>query len=138
MPADVSKNGQAEPVDISPGLTEVIANMNLIGLPSEWYIFGNQGKGVWRNYCDPKPGPKAVGINFFFEFYRIRLDELGIGKNYTLYAWKHTHNVHLYMQYRDLLRLMRHNRHTDPKVTMKYLRSFGIILDSQLEDERRI
>ncbi|GAB3726656.1 tyrosine-type recombinase/integrase [Spirosoma lituiforme] len=138
VPAHVSKNGRAEPVDISPGLEEVIVSMSLADLPADWYIFGNQGKGVPGDYCDARPGPKPVGVNFFSETYRELLDKLGIDKEYTLYAWKHTRNVHLYMKDKDLLRLMRHNRHSDPKVTMRYLRSLGILMDTRLDDERRI
>ncbi|AKD54030.1 hypothetical protein SD10_03040 [Spirosoma radiotolerans] len=46
--------------------------------------------------------------------------------------------VHLWIQTKDLMRIMRHNRHTDPKVTMRYLRSLGLLVDTRLDDERRI
>jgi integrase len=138
VPAKVSKTSRTESVDISPGLAEVIKSMNLDGLPANWYIFGNQGKGVWGDYSDVRPGPKPVGVNFLSKSYRKILDELGIGREYTLYGWKHTRNVHLWLQTKDLMRIMRHNRHTDPKVTMRYLRSLGLLIDSRLEDERRI
>ncbi|GAB3773709.1 hypothetical protein GCM10028818_15630 [Spirosoma horti] len=138
VPGSVSKTGRTEPVDLSPGLAEVISNMNLTNLPSDWYIFGNQAKGVAGDYCDPKPGLKPVGPNFFSKYYRQVLNELGVGAEYTMYGWEHTRNVHLWIQTKDLMRIMRHNRHTDPKVTMRYLRSLGLLVDTRLDDKRRI
>lgn len=138
VPSDQSKNGRLEPVDITPGLAEVIKEMELEHLPEDWYVFGNQAKGVTGDYSDPRPGPKPVGVNYFSEYYREILKELGFGDEFTLYGWKHTRNVHLWVQDKDLLRLMRHNRHTDPKVTMRYLRSLGLLVDTRIVDERRI
>lgn len=138
VPGSVSKSGRTEPVDISPGLAEVIAGMDLSHAKPDWYIFGNQAKGVPGDYNDPAPGPKPVGVNYFSGYYREVLNELGISEDYTLYGWKHTRNVHLWMQDKDLLRLMRYNRHTDPKVTMRYLRNLGLLIDTRLSDERRI
>lgn len=138
VPAAASKSGRTEPVDISPGLSELIGEMNLDKADPKWYVFGNQAKGVTGNYSDPRPGPKPVGINYFSDYYREVMKALGMGEEYTLYGWKHTRNVHLWMQEKDLLRLMRHNRHTDPKVTMRYLRSLGLLVDTRITDERRI
>lgn len=138
IPAKVSKGGRSEPVDISPGLADLLSEMELKGKPADWYIFGNQGRGVPGDYADPKPGPKPVGPNYFTKLYREVMKDLGYTEAHTLYGWKHTRNVHLYLQDKDLLRIMRHNRHTDPKVTMKYLRSLGILLDHRITDERRI
>ena len=107
-------------------------------MPADWYVFGNQGTGKPGNYSVPEPGPKPVGVNYFSEYYREVLEELTFAHEHTLYAWKHTRNVHLWIQDKDLLRLMRHNRHTDPKVTMRYLRSLGLLIDTRLTDERRI
>lgn len=138
IPSSASKSGRAEPVDISPGLLEVIQDMHLEDANPNWYVFGNSARGVAGNYSDSKPGPKPVGVNYFSRYYRDVLNELGLSEDHTLYAWKHTRNVHLYMQDKDLLRLMRHNRHTDPKVTMRYLRSLGLLVDTRIIDERRI
>lgn len=138
VPASVSKSGRSEPVDISPGLSEVIAAMKLDYSKPEWFLFGNQARGVSGDYSDPRPGPKPVGQNYFTKYYREVLEALKLNEDQTLYAWKHTRNVHLYMKDKDLLRIMRHNRHTDPKVTMRYLRNLGLLVDTRLEDERRI
>ncbi|RIV19707.1 hypothetical protein DYU11_22525 [Fibrisoma montanum] len=135
---DRAKGKRSEPVDISPGLEELIRQMDLIGKPADWYVFGNAGKGVPGNYFVPGPGPKPVGVNHFSDLYRDIMDELKVAKEYTLYGWKHTRNVHLWMETKDLMRIMRHNRHTDPKVTMRYLRSLGLLIDTRLKDERRI
>ncbi|NEU67961.1 tyrosine-type recombinase/integrase [Spirosoma agri] len=138
IPALAAKSGRSEPVDISPGLLDVINSMDLTETNPDWYIFGNGGKGVAGDYADPRPGPKPVGVNYFSRYYREVLNELNFSEHHTMYAWKHTRNVHLYMQDKDLLRLMRHNRHTDPKITMKYLRGLGLLIDTRLNDERRI
>ncbi|MBD2704402.1 site-specific integrase [Spirosoma sp. BT702] len=138
VPANVSKSGRSEPVDIAPGLDEVIEEMGLATADPDWYVFGNQAKGVAGDYSDPRPGPKPVGINYFSDLYRELTKELGLSEEHTLYSWKHTRNVHLYMEDKDLLRLMRHNRHTDPKVTMRYLRNLGLLVDTRIKNARRI
>lgn len=140
IPGTTAKTGKTGTVELSEGLAEVLRPLltDATGnaLPGDYFVFGNQAKGA--NRCDPRPGKKRAGYNYFSRFYRQVMRELKLPDDYTVYGWKHTRNIHLYKDGVDVYRIMRHNRHTSLEMTQKYLRDLGLHLDTKLGDSRRL
>lgn len=118
IPAENAKGDRGEHISIPPGLEKLIQDKKLREYPADYYIFTSTGK----------PGPEPAGINYFYRQHKRYLDELGFNdKPYTLYSYKHTGNIMLYLAGADPISIQKHNRHTSLDQTLKYLRDLGLI-----------
>jgi integrase len=118
IPAENAKGDRGEHISIPPDLEKLIDEHDLRSYPAEFYIFTNNGK----------PGPEPAGINYFYRQHKKYLEELDFtDKPYTLYSYKHTGNIMLYLAGADPIAIQKHNRHTSLDQTLKYLRDLGMI-----------
>lgn len=118
IPAENAKGDRGEHISIPPDLELLIQENDLRSYPPEFYIFTNQGK----------PGTEPAGINYFYRQHKKYLEELDLtDKPYTLYSYKHTGNIMLYLAGADPIAIQKHNRHTSLDQTLKYLRDLGMI-----------
>jgi integrase len=57
-----------------------------------------------------------------------------ITANHTLYSFRHTAAVNMYLKTKDPFKIQRALGHSSLTVTLTYLRSLGLMVDSSLED----
>ncbi|RNI27680.1 site-specific integrase [Rufibacter immobilis] len=119
----VSKNGKAETVVIPDGLENVINELNLRNYPADYFIFGQKGQ----------PGPKHLGLSYFSNKHILCLRELGLNDGQTLYSWKHTGVVKLYMAIKDIRKIQQQCRHSSIAMTEKYLRGLGLFDNEEVQ-----
>lgn len=118
IPADRAKNDKGEHITIPPPLEKIIVENKLRDYPAHYYIFTKEGV----------PGETPVGEHWYWERHRKMLDELKMtDKQYTLYGYKHTGNIMLYLAGADPIAVQKHNRHASLDQTLKYLRDLGLI-----------
>lgn len=116
------KNRRTGYVDIPKVLEQSIQHYNLRDYPRHHYVFT----------ADQKPGPQAVGINYFYKRHVRYMKSHGLfGHDYDLYSWKPTGAITLYQHTKDLLRVQRHCRHSSPDQTFTYLRKHGLVFAGQ-------
>jgi integrase len=123
----ISKNKTRQSAPIYPEFAELLESLNLTQYPTDYYLFG-------RN---DKPGSVRVGVDNFARRFRPLKKELGFGDEYGLYALKSTRACHLFddgSAIRDIQTLF---RHSDPYVTMKYLKSLGRVERGRVFDKGR-
>jgi len=123
--SEQSKGKSAATFTITDGLLPVVQAMELHRYPKHWYVFGKLGQ----------PSAEPCAKNYFSERYRQVMDVLGFGHDYTMYGWKHTRNVDLYLQYKDPYKNMRFNRHKNLQTTMKYLKELGLFTTDTIEND---
>ena len=116
----VSKNLKQESVTIPATFIPILKEMQLDKYPDSYYIIG------YNFLTSEGPLPKA---DYLSEKQRVINDRLNISKDKCFYSWKHTGVCKLYEKYHDILMIMRQCRHSDPRVTMRYLRAMGLIID---------
>jgi site-specific recombinase XerD len=125
--AEVAKNKIRQPVPIYPEFLELLETLNLSQYNKEWYLFG-------RN---DKPGPLKVGVDNFARRFRPVKKHFGFGDEYGLYCFKSKRACDLFddgATIRDIQVLF---RHSDPYVTMKYLKSLGRVERGKVYDKGR-
>lgn len=123
----ISKNKKRQSAPIYPEFLELLQSLNLSQYPTDFYLFGR----------GDKPGPVRVGVDNFARRFRPLKKELGFGDDYGLYALKSTRACHLFddgAPIRDIQTLF---RHSDPYVTMKYLKSLGRVERGRILDKGR-
>jgi site-specific recombinase XerD len=111
----IAKNKTRQSVPIYPEFSELLQSLNLSKYQANYYLFGR----------GDKPGLKRVGNDNFARRFRPVKKHFGLGDDYGLYAFKSTRACHLFddgATIRDIQVLF---RHSDPYVTMKYLKSLG-------------
>ena len=52
-----------------------------------------------------------------------------------MYSWKHTGNVTSYKNGIDIYSIMKQNGHTSIDTTMKYLKTLGLIIDTDFTNK---
>lgn len=117
IPADISKTGKHDCVTIPQSLEKIILEMGLDKADPDLYIFG---KGL--ETCKSKLR-RTADIS---DAHREIIETLGMRHELIFYGWKHTGCVELYNIVRDPYVVCRQCRHSDIKMTMKYLRSLGL------------
>lgn len=123
--AQQSKSARQEAIIITRGLTRVLDEMNFAGIDPGAYIFSD----------DLRPGYKLLHRARVTERYHAALRACEIeDKELTLYNWKHTGTIAAYRSGVDMLSIMRQCRHKDPKQTMQYMQSIGLMLEFDLKD----
>jgi integrase len=125
VPSENAKNRSQDSVTIPKTLERLIIKHRLMELDQEMYLFGK----------DFKPSPvKLNRVDDYTDFQREINRRLGIKKECTFYSWKHTGAVELYQRTKDVYVVMRQCRHSDIKVTMRYLRSLGCMVSEQVRE----
>lgn len=116
VPGSISKNKRDEYIPMSEGLIDLLKSMGVDKAPPEYFIFSVQ----------KKPSEKPASQNHFALQFKPFKDALGLGEDYTIYAWKHVRAIHLASDGVDPYEIMKLFRHTDLSTTMIYLRDLGI------------
>jgi len=128
VPAKSAKNRRQDSVTISKTLEKIILEMGILGLNQDTYIFGHPGKQF-------KPSmEKMKRVDDFTDKQRKINQLLHIKEECTFYSWKHTGAVELYNLTKDPYTVMRQCRHSDIKMTMRYLRSLGLGVNEQVRE----
>lgn len=55
---------------------------------------------------------------------------LNLGQDFSIYSWKHTRNIHVWLDTKDVMFIKTLNRHKTLEMTMKYLRDLGCFVDN--------
>lgn len=122
VPAAHAKNDKAEHVAIPLQLEALIAEHKLRSYPPDYYVFTHAGT----------PGPQHVGANYFPLRHRRVLRAAGIlDEAHTIYGYKHTGAINLYLASCDIELVRRHCRHAHAGITAKYLRALGVLNDGE-------
>jgi integrase len=117
-----AKTDQEKYIGISTQFATVIAESGILNYPAEYYVFGNSGI----------PGQKRVGSSYFYKRFKVYLKELGFKKlnaAYTMYSFKHTGAVQLYLATKDVYLVQQQLRHTTLDQTNTYLRDLGLFVN---------
>lgn len=82
------------------------------------------------------PSAEKLSANYATSEHKQVLKELEIYKERitTLYAWKHTGNIHAYLAGMDIKMIQRINRHKSLATTEIYLKKIGLFLDRAIFD----
>jgi len=121
----VSKNRKQESVTIPKSFEPALYEMQLDKLPDEWYLFGYRFQTCQR---------KMIRPDNLTESLRKALRKLSIRPECTFYSFKHTGCVNLYNSTKDIYLVSRQCRHHDIAMTMRYMRSLGVIVDEKLRN----
>ena len=125
IPGGTAKNSKAEHVAIPRQLEALIEQHGLRSHPADWYVFTKA----------ERPGPVPVGKNWFARRHRLLLDGLGMdSRNFTVYGYKHTGAINLYLATKDIELVRRHCRHAHAGITATYLRGLGALHDGERLD----
>jgi integrase len=119
---EVSKTSIEEFVGISPALEDIINQSGILKYPADNYVFGIKGS----------PDLIPVGKNYFGKRFRVFITESQfrqLNPNYSLYSFKHTGAVQLYLATKDPYLVQRQCRHTTLDQTMTYLKDLGLFTD---------
>jgi|GEM_PF-1186477 len=116
-----AKNNKAEYVTIPHELQKRFSEKRIREYPPNYYVFTLKGQ----------PGPKPVGVEYFYTRHRPYLQELSLD-GYSMYGYKHTGAIELYKQTLDILLVSRHCRHQSTQQTETYLRAYGVMVESQV------
>ncbi|MFO0452548.1 MAG: tyrosine-type recombinase/integrase, partial [Pseudomonadota bacterium] len=102
--AEISKNRRDEYVYLPPALKEIIKAQKLETLPAEHFLFSR----------DNKPGRVAVGKNYFGDINAAVLEALQFNdKEYTIYGYKHSGAISLYIATKDIKLVQAQCRHAN-------------------------
>jgi len=113
IPSNISKNGKDGYVSIPD------AFYNLL-LASEY--FNREQRYIFQTKFEVKPISKNVMGNRFREL----IKEMNLGKDYTLYSWKHSGVVAAYNAGVDIKTIQNQCRHQSLEQTDIYLKSLGL------------
>jgi integrase len=117
---EISKTKFDAYVSFPLAMAEALATMNLKKYPPHFYLFGRKGE----------PGDKPMGYDIFYRQIRTMFTALHFyktGRKYTVYCFKHSGGIALYLATKDMELVQRQCRHTDIKQTGNYLRDLGIM-----------
>lgn len=123
---DVAKTGSRDVIPILKPLYQLIIENKMLNYPSSYYLFGKH----------LMPSPEKLPANLATSMHKDVLEELEIYKERitTLYAWKHTGNIHAYLAGMDIKMIQRINRHKSLATTEIYLKKLGLFLDKTVFD----
>ena len=108
---------------IPTSLNNILNEYKARELDPEEYIISN----IWTKH------KRAVNKNYVYSAHVEILKELKIHKKgYTLYGYKHTGNIALFRQFKDVKINMLQNGHDNPETTRIYLRGLGVIMEENI------
>ncbi|UOG77128.1 site-specific integrase [Hymenobacter tibetensis] len=126
VPAARAKNGKAEHVAIVKQLAALIEQHRLCSYPPDYYVFTKERQ----------LGPVPVGKNWFAKRHRKVLEAVGLNDGeHTVYGYKHTGAINLYLATKDIELVRRHCRHAHAGITATYLRKLGLFDDEAQLDK---
>jgi integrase len=121
IPGKISKNRKDGRVHIPAALKKILKGMKLQTCPENHFIFSKIHS----------PGENPILDNEMTKRHREILNALDFSPEHTLYSWKHTGNVRLYhVSNKDVILIMKQNRHHSLDMTYNYLRSLGLEINS--------
>jgi len=123
---DQSKNRKQQTVVIPSAFAREVREFLSGADPDHWFI----GSGN-------KPGKVHQHRNTVSLKFRKVLDELGFGKDHTLYSWKHSGVVSAYQAGIDLYSISRQLRHHSLVITQIYLKSLGLMPNTEFASKMR-
>lgn len=126
VPAKSSKNRNQDSITIPLSFESILIKSGILNLDPEMYIFGHPGK-----YFKPSL-IKIKRLDDFSDRQREINQLLGVKAECSFYSYKHTGVCELYKLTKDPYTVMRQCRHSDIKITMKYLRSLGLGVNEQV------
>ncbi|MFD2523276.1 tyrosine-type recombinase/integrase [Emticicia soli] len=123
---EVSKTNTLDIIPILKPLYDLIEENELLNYPASFYLFGK----------NMMPSAEKLPANYATSEHKKVLKELEIYKERitTLYAWKHTGNIHAYLAGMDIKMIQRINRHKSLATTEIYLKKIGLFLDRAIFD----
>jgi len=121
MVGEHSKTDYEQYIGISEEFESIIKNSGILNYPADSYIFTDKGT----------PGATQVGTGYFYKRFRVYLAQLGYKKlaAYTMYSFKHSGAVQLYLTSKDPYLVQRQLRHKSMVQTQTYLRDLGLFVD---------
>ena len=120
-----AKNRKTEHVAIPKQLRALLAPLNLAAYPPGYYLFG----------YDQQPGPVPVGTCLIRRHFNQVLRAVGLhGLGHSLYSFKHTGAVSLYLATKDIELVRKHCRHSHAGITATYLRKLGALHEGERLD----
>lgn len=113
IPGDVAKNKEGDFVPMPDELKERLSHLR--GLPPDTYIWGVTG-----------PAKKPASQNHFASLYKPYKDKFGLGKEHTIYSFKHTRCIDLVKAGANAYDIMRLFRHSSLEQTQIYMKDLGL------------
>lgn len=121
---DENKGKKIRSVFVPDYVRQELTTRNIIELPENRNIFTHSTEAYAKSY-------------FNTAWTRIRADLLDreiITEDHTPYSFRHTAAVNMYLKTKDPYKVQRALGHSSLLVTLVYLRSLGLVIDSSLED----
>lgn len=117
-----AKTNKEKFVGISPAFEKIIRESGILDYPAEYYVFNSCGH----------PAPSPSGLNFFSKALRPFIKKFKeLNDRYTLYSFKHTGAIQLYLASKDIELIRKQCRHEDLSQTNTYLQQLGLFTDHQ-------
>jgi len=113
IPKHISKNGKEGFISLPEMFYNELRNLKFLDKEDE-YVFHSQDKF------------KPISKNMMGGRYRKLIKALGLGKDYTLYSWKHSGVVAAYKAGIDIKTIQSQCRHQSLEQTDIYLKSLGL------------
>jgi integrase len=112
---EISKNKKTQRVAIPDQLMARVTEFQIQNSPGDYFVFGKYG-----------PSPTPVGKDYFSKMFREVLTKLKIGKDWSMYSWKHTMNQRAAMQGIPVKELQIQNRHHSLDQMDAYLKGLTV------------
>jgi len=113
IPRHISKNGLDGYVTIPENLYDQMKSSTVYNHPGEYLFQGRDGK-------------RPVSKNVMGRRFKLLIEDLNLGSDYTLYSWKHSGVVAAYNAGVDIKTIQSQCRHQSLEQTDIYLKSLGL------------
>jgi integrase len=121
IPGDISKNKRDEYIGISAHFAKIIRDSGILSYHSDFFVFGSRGVPDEIGYASYQPiWRKNKEILEATELYYLN-------SNFSLYSYKHSGAIDLYILTKDIKLLQHQCRHTTINQTNTYLRDLGLL-----------
>jgi site-specific recombinase XerD len=118
--SEISKCSVTQYIPLSDSFILLLKKNGIDTALPDYYVF-TQNK---------QPGLKPLHQETLQGWFSKIKTELNMGKEYSLYSWKHTRNIHAWQDTKDIMFIKTLNRHTVLETTMIYLRDLGCFVDN--------
>lgn len=118
MLGENAKTSREDFVGINANFAAIIRTSGILDYPPDYFVFTHL----------QTPGTEATGINYFAKRFRVFLNRSQLKKvnhKFTLYSFKHTGAVQLFLGTKDPEMVRKQCRHTNLSQTITYLRDLG-------------
>lgn len=121
--SEIAKNHKTQNVALPNHLIDRLREWDLMNIPKHWYIFGKTGPSE-------RPAPR----DYFSKQLRKHLTALGIGREWSMYSWKHTMNQRAALRGVPLKEMQMQNRHHSLDQMDQYMKSLTVVDGKNLYD----